>query len=349
MQSVDNKITLYYCFRAEMQNQIAMRVLRTEYRFWYLVARDIENEMKMNGPLRQQKKVEKTFIGGKVVGKLLREENLRMSELKEAESCVPSLEPGSTMENGDIIVLTREPSKMYFYSQSLLWKNWQAFRLLNNIPANVTFEDSKQLAQRYKTPLQFAHLVRGVQHNFDVGSQSSRHELLTEVEQLEYDEEEKARLSINFTPAMTEDDRIALVCKVGAKIFNNDLLAQQSQQQQQQQQKQQNDVERNDGSLQPVAKRQRRNGPPVNYVCNRCRVPGHWLQECPTRGDKEYDRARIVKPTGIPLSMLQKVENVDESNGDVAIMKIGNTAYRKIDRNNRFNVLMGISDDKDAE
>ncbi|CAL4930850.1 unnamed protein product [Urochloa decumbens] len=32
--------------------------------------------------------------------------------------------------------------------------------------------------------------------------------------------------------------------------------------------------------------------PPLGYVCHRCRVPGHFIQHCPTNGDPRYDMGR---------------------------------------------------------
>ncbi|CAM0955825.1 unnamed protein product [Alopecurus aequalis] len=38
--------------------------------------------------------------------------------------------------------------------------------------------------------------------------------------------------------------------------------------------------------------------PPAGYVCRRCRVPGHFIQHCPTNGDPRFDlgKARTVLP-----------------------------------------------------
>ncbi|KAI3931750.1 hypothetical protein MKW98_012160 [Papaver atlanticum] len=44
--------------------------------------------------------------------------------------------------------------------------------------------------------------------------------------------------------------------------------------------------------------------PPEGYTCHRCKVPGHYIQHCPTNGDPEYDVKKLRPPTGIPKSML---------------------------------------------
>ena len=65
---------------------------------------------------------------------------------------------------------------------------------------------------------------------------------------------------------------------------------------------------------------------PPSYVCYRCGqkgespgfvmsisvhvLPGHWIQDCPTNSDREFDnKPRIKRTTGIPRSFLKAVEN----------------------------------------
>lgn len=64
--------------------------------------------------------------------------------------------------------------------------------------------------------------------------------------------------------------------------------------------------------------------PPPTYICHRCNQPGHYKDQCPTKGDPIYDRGvklvhtLIVLPpfcsrcllqtTGIPRAFLKKVE-----------------------------------------
>lgn len=340
-----------------------LRVLQTEHRFWYLVARDIEQALNINGPPRQKgKATEHTFLSGKVVGHLSpHQSNVRMAELRDAESAVKFLESGSTMESGDIIVLCRIPSSHYYREQSALWLNWRAHCVTNKVPPNVTFEDGAQLARRYNIPAQYAHLARGVQHNFDVGSQSARFEEMSASERLEKEEEQKERIKIELTPEMNEEDRIALVSSVGLRMFesggnnnnnnnnsNSGASTATATATAMTTASRKTNGHNRDASYDEDGRRKRqRTHPPSHYVCNRCHVPGHWMQECPTRGDTSYDRARVVKPTGIPRALLRKLDSVDETNANVAIMKIGNVAYKQIDRSNQFDSLYGITSEKD--
>jgi hypothetical protein len=44
--------------------------------------------------------------------------------------------------------------------------------------------------------------------------------------------------------------------------------------------------------------------PPANYVCHRCGVGGHWIYNCPTNGNAEFDVKVVKAPVGIPLEKL---------------------------------------------
>lgn len=51
---------------------------------------------------------------------------------------------------------------------------------------------------------------------------------------------------------------------------------------------------------------------PPSYVCYRCGQKGHWIKDCPTNNDRDFDhRPRIKRTTGIPRSMLKAVDNPD--------------------------------------
>ncbi|TVU32013.1 hypothetical protein EJB05_23729, partial [Eragrostis curvula] len=44
---------------------------------------------------------------------------------------------------------------------------------------------------------------------------------------------------------------------------------------------------------------QNQRAPPAGYVCHRCRVPGHFIQYCPTNGDPRFDFGRAPSATNL--------------------------------------------------
>ncbi|KAL2525180.1 DWNN domain [Abeliophyllum distichum] len=74
-----------------------------------------------------------------------------------------------------------------------------------------------------------------------------------------------------------------------------------------------------------------RKTPPVGYICHRCKVPGHFIQHCPTNGDSNYDVKRVKPPTGIPKSMLMATPEGSYAlpSGAVAALKPNDAAFEK--------------------
>ena len=51
------------------------------------------------------------------------------------------------------------------------------------------------------------------------------------------------------------------------------------------------------------------------------RITGHWIQDCPTNSDRDYDnRPRIKRTTGIPRSFLKAVDQPSEGKFAQGIM-----------------------------
>ncbi|KAL5077772.1 hypothetical protein RYX36_016756 [Vicia faba] len=74
-----------------------------------------------------------------------------------------------------------------------------------------------------------------------------------------------------------------------------------------------------------------RKTPPEGYVCHRCKVPGHFIQHCPTNGDSTFDIKKVRQPTGIPRSMLMVNPQGSYAlqNGSVAVLKPNEAAFDK--------------------
>lgn len=57
---------------------------------------------------------------------------------------------------------------------------------------------------------------------------------------------------------------------------------------------------------------------PAGYICYRCGLGGHWIHDCPTNNDPNFDKKRIRRTTGIPRSMLESVDRPTEGSGPLA-------------------------------
>ncbi|KAI9848411.1 MAG: hypothetical protein M1837_000206 [Sclerophora amabilis] len=104
----------------------------------------------------------------------------------------------------------------------------------------------------------------------------------------------------DLSTAQTEEERIAAMFKAGAEQWD----------QQQQEMAQATPVYRNAGNKVKTQTANVPSHPPPNgYICYRCGEKGHWIQECPTNNDPNFDgRPRVKRTTGIPRSFLKTVE-----------------------------------------
>ncbi|XP_060177067.1 E3 ubiquitin ligase PQT3-like isoform X2 [Lycium barbarum] len=74
-----------------------------------------------------------------------------------------------------------------------------------------------------------------------------------------------------------------------------------------------------------------RKTPPPGYICHRCKVPGHFIQHCPTNGDPNFDIRKVKPPTGIPKSMLMATPDGSYSlpSGANAVLKPNEAAFER--------------------
>ncbi|KAI9294077.1 hypothetical protein K502DRAFT_11551 [Neoconidiobolus thromboides FSU 785] len=80
----------------------------------------------------------------------------------------------------------------------------------------------------------------------------------------------------------------------------------------------------------------------ANYVCHKCGIKGHYVQNCPSQVDRKNMQPRVKKTTGIPRSFLKNVEQVPDgkgamvaSDGTLVIAQANSTAWEKIRMNQR--------------
>lgn len=52
--------------------------------------------------------------------------------------------------------------------------------------------------------------------------------------------------------------------------------------------------------------------PPPGYMCYRCGSKDHWIKNCPTNDDPNWEGKRVKRTTGIPKAYLKTVENPEE-------------------------------------
>lgn len=126
--------------------------------------------------------------------------------------------------------------------------------------------------------------------------------------------------------AMTEEEKLAAVMNASNTQFQADLQSSASM-----------PTKRN--AFKPAAVPDK--PLPPGYVCYRCRKKGHWIQACPTNNDPTFDGKKPKRTTGIPRSMLEKVEEPDtdkelpqgvfmNQDGDYVRVKTDDATWQKI-------------------
>ncbi|KAI8050637.1 DWNN domain-containing protein [Gilbertella persicaria] len=96
--------------------------------------------------------------------------------------------------------------------------------------------------------------------------------------------------------------------------------------------------------------------PPPTYVCYRCGQKGHYINQCPTNGDKDYDKhPRIKRTTGIPRSFLKVIEEPKNAvkagtgglmvtpKGDIVVAQADSTSWDKHVQKAATTIGLGVS------
>ncbi|KAJ9072023.1 Protein mpe1 [Entomophthora muscae] len=72
------------------------------------------------------------------------------------------------------------------------------------------------------------------------------------------------------------------------------------------------------------------------YVCHRCGIKGHYVQNCPSIHDKKLAQPKVKRTTGIPRSFLKNVEAIPEgkgamitSDGALVVAQTNDNAWKK--------------------
>ena len=81
--------------------------------------------------------------------------------------------------------------------------------------------------------------------------------------------------------------------------------------------------------------------PPPGYICFRCSIPGHWINQCPTNGDQNLDVVRMKTAYGIPQNRLEHVE------GGVLVAPTGESTTFTAD-DDEFSRMMGFLTEREA-
>ena len=82
--------------------------------------------------------------------------------------------------------------------------------------------------------------------------------------------------------------------------------------------------------------------PPPWYVCHRCGESGHYIHQCPTNEDPDFDFRKIKTATGIPRSQLKRVDP-DEGEDGAVMLPEGGVAIMQLSRlrKNRWEKRLG--------
>jgi protein MPE1 len=95
--------------------------------------------------------------------------------------------------------------------------------------------------------------------------------------------------------------------------------------------------------------------PPPGYMCYRCGSKDHWIKNCPTNDDPNWEGKRIKRTTGIPKTYLKTVEKPDDDSSknylmneegqyvvQVADQKAWDSYTKKVNKTNELDLLKDV-------
>ena len=86
--------------------------------------------------------------------------------------------------------------------------------------------------------------------------------------------------------------------------------------------------------------------PPNNYVCRICNIPGHWIQQCPSKYDPRLSQAPssyICRICNIPGHWIQNCPNRRQQSQNKTLIDSNSNPPLVTNSNYRFNNLLGIN------
>ncbi|KAJ9083195.1 Protein mpe1, variant 3 [Entomophthora muscae] len=80
----------------------------------------------------------------------------------------------------------------------------------------------------------------------------------------------------------------------------------------------------------------------ANYICHRCGIKGHFVQNCSSSSDRRSTQPEIKRTTGIPRSFLKNIGSIPDgkgamitNDGALVVAKTNEAAWKKIQLNQR--------------
>jgi len=303
--TASEQFEFYYTMRSQIGTGGVKRIT-SEQATWRDVRRTLENSIlgpstassaesasavALQTGARQRRRDDSTMLRGKVVANVQSHRDdvpADCADWLQRAKLLPYLVDRSLLESGDVLLLARVP------------RSSVAHEKVYGRPRHVAHSE---------VPKQWQHYVRRAQTRAERDARRPRllgqHQWLapdgsgagdgSDFEPLKFDESmsEAARLEalLNHQPYKFSDNVGGPRNRVSASRNGSD------------------GSQRTRGSSDNRERRLRGEEPPETYVCRRCNVAGHWIQECPTRQDRAFDRATLVPMHGMARSLFRRLED----------------------------------------